>query len=123
MVSPPYNQQPVNKFIRLEENGNIDNTCLNNIGTGANGTINVIQLQQDGKILLGGTFNSFNGFAANNIIRLNVNCSIDSNFNLGTGFNSSVNDIFVMLDENILVGGDFTSFNGNPVKGLVKLIP
>ena len=60
-----------NGIIRLNTNGSIDNTF--SIGTGFDITaIKTIALQSDGKILVGGYFNSYNGTASNYIIRLYV---------------------------------------------------
>jgi uncharacterized delta-60 repeat protein len=48
----------------------------------------------------------------------------DINFynNLGSGFNGKVKVIKVQPDGKILVGGEFTSFNGNTRKGIVRLL-
>lgn len=41
--------------------------------------------------------------------------------NLGSSFNSQVNKIAVQADQKSLIGGDFTSFNGNTRNRLVRL--
>ncbi|MFH1005436.1 MAG: delta-60 repeat domain-containing protein, partial [Bacteroidota bacterium] len=41
-----------------------------NIGTGANSTILTLAVQTDGKILIGGSFTSYNGTTRNRIARL-----------------------------------------------------
>ena len=66
------NNIPANKIIRIDANGNKDNTF--NYGTGFSGsTIGaiVIIFQTDGKYLLGGSFTSYNGTPADRIVRLN----------------------------------------------------
>jgi uncharacterized delta-60 repeat protein len=95
-----------NRIIRLNTDGSIDSSF--SIGTGFVGTIQTITLQSDGKILVGGSFSSYDGVSNNYIVRLNSNGSIDSSFVVGTGFNNAVFDIELQLDGNILVGGAFT---------------
>ena len=72
---------------RLNSDGSVDPSF--NIGTGADSTVSVVYLQTDGKLIVGGNFTSFNGIAANMIVRLNSNGSVDTDFLIGTGFHSS----------------------------------
>jgi uncharacterized delta-60 repeat protein len=63
---------PANKIIRIDSNGNKDNTF--NYGTGFSGSylgVNVIIFQSNGKYLLGGSFTSYNSTTADRIVRLN----------------------------------------------------
>ncbi|MEO8588527.1 MAG: delta-60 repeat domain-containing protein [Flavobacteriales bacterium] len=48
--------------------------------------------------------------------------TLDTGFNPGTGFNNRVNALAVRTDGGILVGGSYTSFNGNPQGALVRLL-
>ena len=70
---------------------------------------------------MGGNFTSYNGTAANRIIRLNANGSVDNTFVYGTGFDSSVISVVVQSDGKILVGGGFTSYDGTSANGIVRL--
>jgi hypothetical protein len=47
-------------------------------------------LQPDGKIMIAGSFTSFNGIDAGRIIRLNSDGLRDATFNAGSGFTSSI---------------------------------
>ena len=63
---------PANQIIRIDSNGNKDNTF--NYGTGFSGSTigaRVIVFQTNGKYLLGGGFTSYNGTTADRIVRLN----------------------------------------------------
>ena len=51
---------------------------------GANGAVNVIAVQLDGKILIGGDFNQFSGRTRNGLTRLNSDGSLDPTINFGT---------------------------------------
>jgi uncharacterized delta-60 repeat protein len=111
-------------MVRLNTNGTIDNTF--NIGTGASHlnqgstTVRALLVQPDGKILVGGSFTSFNG-QTTNIVRLNTDGSIDNTFNTGTGANSMIMEFALQSDNKIIVAGFFTSFNGTVLKGIARL--
>ncbi|MFN4122539.1 MAG: PKD domain-containing protein [Flavobacteriales bacterium] len=114
-----YNGQSRNRIIRLNADGSIDNTF--NPGSGFNSSVFALALQSDGKIVAGGSFTSYNGTARNRIARLNSNGTIDTDFNPGTGFNSTVNAIAIQADQKILVGGQFATFNGGARAFIARL--
>lgn len=119
-----YNGTPSNKIIRLNHDGSVDDNF--NIGTGFSsntlfGFIYSIVLQNDGKILIGGYFTSYNGQIYNNIIRLNQDGNVDLTFQTGIGFNNEVTAIALQSDGKILVGGFFDMYNGQSVPNLVRL--
>jgi uncharacterized delta-60 repeat protein len=113
-----------NKIARLNSDGTLDTTF--NTGTAFDQTpvlpqVNDIIVQSDGKILVGGQFNSFNGLAASQILRLNSDGTLDTTFNTGTGFDLDVWDINRQNDGRMIVGGCFTNFNGHSINGIVRL--
>jgi uncharacterized delta-60 repeat protein len=110
-----------NSLVRLNINGLKDNSF--NIGTGFNGTVFATIVQSDGKILVGGLYNTYNGNASKYLERLNTDGSKDINFAIGTGFeeNNPINAIKLQTDGKILVGGGFRSYNGNTQNGLIRL--
>lgn len=115
-----FNGTICNKILRLNPNGSADNTFI--IGAGANGVIRSTSIQDDGKIIIGGTFTSFNGTLINRIARLNANGSIDLTFNIGNGpNNSAIWSTNIQSDGKIIIGGDFTSYNGTPINRIVRL--
>lgn len=81
-----------------------------------------IAIQNDGKILIGGNFNSYNGNTSPKLIRLNASGAYDSSFITGTGFNGSVSDLEILSDGRILVVGNFTSYNGTNSVNRVALL-
>jgi uncharacterized delta-60 repeat protein len=95
-------------IIRLNGNGSLDE----GFNTLTDGGINVIVLQSDGKVLIGGIFTSINGVGRRNIARVNADGSVDASFSPRRGANSPVNAIVLQADEKILIGGDFTTFDG-----------
>jgi uncharacterized delta-60 repeat protein len=87
-------------------------------------TIEEIELQNDGKIVVAGYFSNYNGSYAGNIVRLNSNGSIDPSFATGSGFNgwlASVGALEIQADGKILAVGDFTSFAGTARSGIARL--
>src|SRR6185436_14359366 len=73
---------------RLNVNGSVDN--LFRPGNGADGTVNSIVLQSDGRILVAGDFTHFNDLPANGIMRLNEDGTLDTTFNPGIGANGPI---------------------------------
>ncbi|AHB41811.1 hypothetical protein P148_SR1C00001G1032 [candidate division SR1 bacterium RAAC1_SR1_1] len=123
-----YNGEEINHITRLNVDGSRDASFLT--GTGFQDEysgygVESIALQNDGKMIVGGSFTAYNGQLTNNLIRLNANGSKDASFDIGSGFNSSYNGsvkkISIQNDGKILVGGQFSSYNGQPAKGLVRL--
>jgi uncharacterized delta-60 repeat protein len=108
-----------NNIVRLTTTGSVDATF--NTGTGLDFDAYTVTTQSDGKILVGGDFSVYNGSPASCIVRINTDGTIDGTFNIGTGFNAGVFDIFVLQNGKILVSGDFTSYNGTSVNALVRL--
>lgn len=104
---------------RFYEDGSLDTTF--NIGTGFNNWVNAIDIQDDGKILVGGEFTSFNGSPCARIIRLNSDGSLDPSFNSGSGPNLSVEAIAVRDDGTIMIGGSFQTVNGVNYQKIARL--
>ena len=116
-----YNGSTASKIARLNSNGTIDNT-FNSGGSGFNDNVYTITIQSDGKILIGGDFTTYNGSTVNRITRLNSDGSIDNTFNSGgAGADSRVRTIAIQSDGKILIGGYFTTYNGNTVNYLTRL--
>jgi uncharacterized delta-60 repeat protein len=76
-----YNATPRSGFARLNANGSLD-TAFNSGGSGPQFGPDAIVVQPDGRILIGGTFNSYNGTAVNRLTRLLPNGSIDTTFQM-----------------------------------------
>ena len=117
-----FNGVTVNRIARLNADGTRDTSAFT-VGAAANDTVSTIAVQSDGKILLGGTFTTFNGVTVNRIVRLNADGTRDTAFttNTGTGANNTVYTIAVQPDGKILVGGQFTTFNGVTANRIVRL--
>ena len=117
-----YNGTPSNNIIRLNQDGSIDNTF--NIGTGFNSSVLSIIEDSNNKYVVGSSFRSYNGTPTNGIIRLNQDGSIDNTFNIGTGINIYTSTIYSIIEDSnnkYVVGGKFSSYNGTPSNGIIRL--
>lgn len=135
-------------LVRLNPDGTEDVSFWNNListgdntGFGGNRKIFKIKYQPDGKILIGGSFDDFNGFTRVGLIRLNANGTEDTSFysnlisaasltlppSVGTGFGSgytsasAITAIDIQSDGKILIGGRFTRLNADSRNGILRL--
>ena len=71
-------------LVRLNSNGSLDPTFNANItgNSGAPTTIFDVELQSDGKIIIGGTIKNVDGTSKNAVARLNSNGTLDTTFNV-----------------------------------------
>src|SRR5207302_4437645 len=98
-------------------------SALDGFDPNANGTVRVVVVQPDGKILIGGDFTTLspNGGVAvtrNHIARLNPDGTLDA-FNPNA--NGTVYAIAVQADGKILAGGVFTSIGGQTRNRIARL--
>jgi uncharacterized delta-60 repeat protein len=109
------------RIARLNSNGSLDYSF--NPGTGPNNYIhpNSIALQNDGKIIIGGSFTNYSGVNRNRIARLNADGSIDTSFDPGSGFDNIVLKTLLQPDGKVLVGGQFNNFDGNIRNAIARL--
>jgi uncharacterized delta-60 repeat protein len=98
-----------------------DDGSMGNGNAFPTGWVNTTKIQSDGKIVVGGSFGSYNGFSRAYITRLNTNGSIDNSFNVGTGFNNSVYAIDIQSNGQIIIGGSFLGYNGINCNNLARV--
>jgi uncharacterized delta-60 repeat protein len=107
-----YNGTSRGSLARLNTDGSLDTGFLAT-GAGANSYVNSVVVQSDDKILIGGSFTTYNGTSRGSLARLNTDGSLDTGF-LATfaGANNEVYSVAVQSDGKILIGGYFTAYNG-----------
>jgi uncharacterized delta-60 repeat protein len=97
---------------RLNSDGALDTGFNANMG-GAEQGVASIALQPDGKIIIGGDFDTINGLNRNRIARLDSDGSLDLVFNPSLGTQSSTTySIALQPDGKIIIGGNFTTISG-----------
>ena len=113
-----YNGTAKFSVIRVNTDGTLDTTFTSPFTTAQ--FVEQPGVQSDGKIVIGGQF-TIGGYS--NLARLNTNGSIDTTFNVGGsgGPNGGVFAVYVLADNKILAGGEFTAYNGTPRQGGVRL--
>jgi len=116
-----YNGTAINYVARILANGFIDTTF--NPGRGPDNFVRAIIVDASGRIVIGGDFLSVNGTPVSHIARLLPSGALDTSFVLGAGFNGSVFALTNDANGNILVGGDFTSFNTTNCNHIARLLP
>jgi uncharacterized delta-60 repeat protein len=118
-----YTTASVSRSVLLKLDGTIDTSFHSGTGSGAgfNAAVWSLAQQTDGKILATGDFTSYSGSAVNRIVRLNLNGTIDTTFNVGTGLDSTGQVIKQLANGQVAVGGSFSTYNGTTRLRLVRI--
>lgn len=120
------------QILRLNADGTLDKTYRFNLSANegfkaANGPATALfhkDVKHQGKALLFGKFNTFDGKPARNIIRLNADGTIDDTFNPGTGPDNYVSSVtYNSSFDRYVVCGAFRTYNGKPCEFLALLKP
>jgi uncharacterized delta-60 repeat protein len=116
--------QTRNRIARLNADGTLDSAFDPN----ASGSVYVIAVQSDGKILVGGAFTGIGGLMRNYIARLDPATGVADSFDPNA--NNAVLAIVMQADGKILVGGAFydpgsgrSSIGGQPRNFIARLDP
>ena len=116
------------RVIRAYTDGSLDPSFQAPLLRG--GSVRMITIQPDGKILVGGLFDRVDDNAATGLTRLNTDGTLDQSFNIphlddlegisGTGIWAPI-----VLDGggNIYIGGRFGAVNGAARQGFARLLP
>lgn len=105
-----YNNWTINGIVRILPNGRYDSSF--SVGPAFDAFPYNVIVQSDGKVLATGRFTTYRTISRNGIVRILPNGMIDQTFNPGTGFNRHTKGLSFHNGERILVGGDFTQYNG-----------
>ncbi|NDA68062.1 MAG: hypothetical protein EBY09_15720, partial [Verrucomicrobia bacterium] len=114
-----YNGTSRSYFARVFANGTVDPTYVP--GAGFNAPVRALAVQGDNSVLVGGDFTQVDGQSYNRLVLIDTNGNVDATFNVGTGANGTIRAIAVESDGSILVGGDFTTFNGLSLPRIARL--
>ena len=109
-----FNSVNLGRIARLNYDGTLDSQFAT--GSGADNAVYALAETFVGglsKVLVGGGFATVGGYPINYLARLNADGSLDTAFSPGLGPNGIVYAIAVQGDGKIVIGGDFTSVNGN----------
>jgi len=111
-----FNGSTATRIARLNPDGTLDTAFMTNIGTGPTTSryILSIALQTDGKIVVSGTFESWNGVTTvGGIVRLNSDGTRDSSFVFDdTDVSGQINAMAVQSDGKIVLVGTINQIKG-----------
>lgn len=114
-----YKGGAVSRILSLNLDGSIN--ARFDVGSGFAGTITSGKIIYDNEFLyIVSAFTSYDGTAANSIISLNLDGSINATFDYGTGFNFGATSI-IKKDDILYVTGGFTSYDGNTANRIIAL--
>ncbi|KIA93441.1 hypothetical protein OC25_13530 [Pedobacter kyungheensis] len=122
-----YDITRMRQMVRVNADGSMDSTFHYNKTTrqsaiGGNGAIIDATMQSDGKLILVGSFSTFNGVAANRIVRLNLDGSVDPTFSAGSGADGDIYSIrYNATTDKIVISGNFSTYNGKASSGVALL--
>jgi uncharacterized delta-60 repeat protein len=112
----------------LNANGTLD-TTFNPGGSGAAGAVYAIDVDEQGRILIGGAFTSYNSQLRSNFARINSDGTLDDNFNrylpdvsYPNGFSAGLRSIALQPDGKILIGGLFNTYKNTTNPNITRLM-
>jgi uncharacterized delta-60 repeat protein len=112
-----------NALARLNPGGATDNSF--NYILAFPGSARIAAIQADGKILVAGNFEYVNETPRSNFARFNADGSLDESFNVTVSFANngftSILTVVPQLDGKIVIGGNFTTVNGQTVNRITRL--
>jgi uncharacterized delta-60 repeat protein len=108
---------------RLLPTGAIDPSFA--AAAGADGPVAALDLQSNGQLVIGGTFDTVEGAARSCLARLNADGTLDATFNAGTISVPSgtplVSSITQQVDGKLIVAGLFSEINGVTLPNVARL--
>lgn len=104
---------------RINSDGSLDSSFDPGSGTGENSIVTAMEIQTDGKILIGGSFTTYNGIARNGLARLNADGTLDNSFSPSA--NSIVTALAIQNDGKIVIAGYFTTYQGASRNGIARI--
>ncbi|MEO8067867.1 MAG: T9SS type A sorting domain-containing protein [Flavobacteriales bacterium] len=110
------------RLVRLNNDGSMDPT-FNPGAVGPEGPVHCLATYGDGRILIGGQFDDYNGNIGYGLARLLPNGTYDPTFNVGIGADNVVLTLSIQGDEKIIVGGGFNNINGVSTGRAARLLP
>jgi uncharacterized delta-60 repeat protein len=111
---------PRNRAARFYEDGSLDADFAPMGDENVNQEVMALALQPDGKVVVGGTFTTFDGEERLRLARFWPDGRLDTGF--APRFNGDVRAIAVQPDGKIIVAGGFTQVNSQPRSFIVRLL-
>lgn len=118
------NGQTRHRIARFLADGTLEDTNTFSTGSGPNGAVLCVAVQNDGRIVIGGQFTSVDTQACGRIARLLSDGSVEgpAGFNPGSGANSAVLSLSIDASDRIIAGGTFVTINGQSRGRIARLL-
>lgn len=122
-----YQGTPVGYIVKMYSDGTIDPSFNTTIG--ANDVVNCIHVMDDGRLMIGGKFTSYNGVSRIGVARLFPDGSLDPSYDpalsidpFWVGDDNGVKGIVsVPGTSKFMIYGKFPEYGGEPTSGLVRV--
>lgn len=101
------NNTSMRRVARLNPNGSIDTSFSTGSGFINGLYVGDVDVQPDGKLIIGGDFQIFNDATRWRVARLNPDGSVDSTFNTNTPIAGNVSDVLLLPDGKVFFAGAF----------------
>ncbi|WP_428560841.1 MAG: delta-60 repeat domain-containing protein [Solidesulfovibrio sp. DCME] len=90
-------------------------------GSDTDGPVLAVVTAANDKRYVAGNFTKAHGHAANRLLRLNADNSLDTGFQIGSGPNGDITAVHRLADDSLVVVGAFTAFAGVACNRIVRL--
>lgn len=111
-----------NRIVRLGSDGRVDQTYMDNIGMGANGTISMVRYNKNlGKAVVVGNFTTFNGQPRQGIAVLHEDGRLDNTFVPREIAGGNINFGSLLNSGKVVISGSFQRYNGVTRPGFLIL--
>ncbi|WP_438480140.1 beta strand repeat-containing protein [Oleiharenicola lentus] len=104
-------------FFRMLADGSFDPSFTPGTGPGG-GSVNYVAGLPDGRMVIAGTFATYNGIAASRVAIISANGVVDTSFNAASVIDAPVGYVLPQEDGKLIVVGDFT---GTPTPYVARL--
>lgn len=118
------NGVPRQNLARLNADGTLDAGFISQAAEGPNGPVAALLLLPDGSVIAGGDFTTAGNLVRGDLVKFKPDGTVDAKFGAmegGIATNGSVSALALQPDGSIIVGGNFTTFYGQPRRGVARL--
>jgi len=115
-----FNGSSCNNMVCLNPDGSLNKQFKSDAGP--NSAIYCTSILPDGRIILGGKFDTYAGKIAEGIAVINSRGKLTSSMKAGEGFNGSVHTVYIQKNGSLIVGGDFSTFNHRSTPNICRLL-
>lgn len=115
------NGVPRNRMARLNGDGSLDASFMPSPLVGADGPVFALAQQINGKIIVAGDFQTFNGVTRRRLTRLNTDGTTDPTINFGNGADGFVSSLAIQPDRKIVFGGGFQTYDDIPRQRIARI--